>query len=263
MRISIIGSGNMGSAIAIALSADYDVSIYDISREKAEETARENEKKITVLSSLDECSGSDAVIIAVKPKVLPSLYVSLREIDTDLWISIVAGIPLSVLEDHLGTDNVVRFMPNIAAKCSKSVTAIAAGNGVGADNRALSLSIASSFGSAYFLPEELFSAFTGLSGSGIAYMLEMMHHMAMGGVKAGIPYPEAISIVRDTMLSAAELQKSEGKGPVELETMVCSAAGTTIEGVKALQDNGFGSSLMNAVLAASDKSNEIEAKARY
>ena len=94
-------------------------------------------------------------------------------------------------------------------------------------------------------------------------MLEMMHHMALGGVKAGIPYPEALSIVRDTMSSAAELQKGTGKGAIDLETMVCSAAGTTIEGVKALEDNGFGSALMKAVQAAADKSIELEAKARH
>ena len=263
MRISIIGCGNMGSAIALALGdAEYDVSIYDSARERAEECAAANER-ITVLESLEEASGSDAIIIAVKPQVLPSLYLSLREIETGLWISIAAGVPLSVLEDHLGTDNIVRFMPNIAARTRRSVTAVAAGDGVGTDNRSLALAIATSFGSAYFISEELFPAFIGISGSGIAYMLSMMHHMAMGGVKAGIPYPEALSIVRDTMSSAAELQKGTGKGAIDLETMVCSAAGTTIEGVKALEDKGFGSALMKAVQAAADKSIELEAKARH
>ena len=263
MKVSIIGSGNMGSAIALALfDSGYEIALYDIAREKAEECAGERDG-MTVLDTLEETAGSDAVIIAVKPQVLPSLYVSLREIETGLWISIAAGVPLSVLEDHLGTDNIVRFMPNIAARTRKSVTAIAAGDGVGTESRSLALSIATSFGSAYFIPEDLFPAFIGISGSGIAYMLEMMHHMAMGGVKAGIPYPEALSIVRDTMASAVELQRETGKGATELETMVCSAAGTTIEGVKALQDKGFGSALMKAVQAASDKSVELEAKARY
>lgn len=263
MRISIIGSGNMGSAIALALAdSDYDVALYDSAAEKAEECAAGHDN-ISVLGAMEEASGSDAIIIAVKPQVLPSLYVALREIETGLWISIAAGVPLSVLEDHLGTDNIVRFMPNIAARTRRSVTAVAAGNGVGTENRSLALSIATSFGSAYFIPEELFPAFIGISGSGIAYMLEMMHHMAMGGVKAGIPYPEALSIVRDTMASAAELQKESGKGAIELETTVCSAAGTTIEGVKALADKGFGSALMKAVQAAADKSIELEAKARH
>ena len=263
MRISIIGSGNMGSAIALALSdSDYEVAVYDKAREKAEETAAQKEG-IKVLDSIEEAAGSDAIILAIKPQVMPSMYIALREIETGLWISIAAGVPLSVLEDHLGTGNVVRFMPNIAAKARKSVTAIAAGQDVSTEQKELALSIASSFGSAYFLPESLFPAFIGISGSGIAYFFEMFHQMAMAGVKEGIPYPEALSIARDTAISAAEVQKSTGTNAIELETKVCSAAGTTIEGIKALQDGGFASAVMNAVESAASKSVELEAKARY
>ena len=130
MRISIIGTGNMGSAIARALSTtDHEVCVFDAVQEKAEELARECET-IKLLPSIKSASGSDAVILAVKPQILPGLYQMLREVETDLWISIAAGVPLSVLEDHLGTGNVIRFMPNIAASAKKAVTAIAAGNGV-------------------------------------------------------------------------------------------------------------------------------------
>ena len=114
-----------------------------------------------------------------------------------------------------------------------------------------------------FLPESLFPAFIGISGSGIAYFFEMFHQMAMAGVKEGIPYPEALSIARDTAISAAEVQKSTETNAIELETKVCSAAGTTIEGIKALQDGGFASAVMNAVESAASKSVELEAKARY
>ena len=262
MRISVIGCGNMGGAIASALAdSEWEVSVYDKAREKAE--ALQEAKGIAVLDSLEEASGSGAIIIAVKPQVLPSLYESLKEVETGLWISIAAGVPLSVLEDHIGTENVVRFMPNIGAKSRKSVTAIAAGNEVSMEQKELALSIASSFGSAYFIQESLFPAFIGISGSGIAFYFEMMHQMAMAGVKEGIPYPEALAIVRDTAISAAEVQKSQGENTIALETMVCSAAGTTIEGIKALQDGGFASAVMNAVENAAAKSVELEAKARY
>ena len=263
MRISVIGCGNMGGAIAAALAdAGWEVSVYDKAAEKAEELASSCEG-ISILSSPDGASGSNAVILAVKPQVLPSLYCALREIETGLWVSIAAGVPLSVLEDHIGSGNVVRFMPNIAARAKKSVTAIAVSDEVSAENRELALAIAASFGSAYFLPESLFPAFIGISGSGIACFFEMMHQMAMAGVKEGIPYPEALAIVRDTALSAGVLQRSTGSNAIELETRVCSAAGTTIEGVKALQDGGFASAVMNAVENAAAKSVELEAKARY
>ena len=254
MRISIIGTGNMGGAIASALSsAGFDTEVYDNVQEKAE-ALREQNENIRVLSSLEMTSGSDAIIIAVKPQVLPSLYDALREVDTRLWISIAAGVPLSVLEDHLGSGNVIRFMPNIAAKARKSVTAIAAGDSVSTEE---------TFGTAYFLPESLFPAFIGISGSGIAFYFEMMHQMAMAGVREGIPYPEALKIVSDTAESAAALQKESGTNAIELETRVCSAAGTTIEGIRALQDRGFASAIIKAVGSAAAKSVELENKARY
>lgn len=262
MRISVIGTGNMGGAIASALceSAEYEVAVYDKAIEKAEKLKEEHDG-ITVLQSIEDASGSDVIIIAVKPQVLPSFYLSLREIEAGLWISIAAGVPLSILEDHLGTDSIVRFMPNIAATARKAVTAIAAGSGISAENRDLAFSIASSFGSAYFIPENLFPAFIGISGSGIAYIFEVMHQIAMGGVRAGIPYPEALSIVRDTAISAAETLRLTGKNAIELETMVCSAAGTTIEGVKALHDGGLPSTLMDAVAKAAARSTELENEA--
>ena len=152
-------------------------------------------------------------------------------------------------------------MPNIAASAKKAVTAIAAGSGISPENRDKAFRIASSFGSAYFIPENLFPAFIGISGSGIAYIFEVMHQIAMGGVRAGIPYPEALSIVRDTAISAAETLKLTGKNAIELETMVCSAAGTTIEGVKALHDGGLPSTLMDAVAKAAARSTELENEA--
>ena len=225
MRISVIGCGNMGGAIATALAnAGWEVSVYDKAVERAEELAAAN-SSIIPLQRMEEAGCSSAIILAVKPQVLPSLYEELREIETGLWISIAAGVPLSVLEDHIGSGNVVRFMPNIAAKARKSVTAIAVSDEVSTENRDLALSVASSFGTAYFLPESLFPAFIGISGSGIAYFFEMMHQMAMAGVKEGIPYPEALSIVRDTAL--------------------------------------FSSAVMAAVVKAAEKSIELENKARY
>ncbi len=262
MRISIIGAGNMGAAIARALYSDFEIAVYDPAADKARALAEECEG-IMALDDIGQTSPSDVILIAVKPQVLPSLYNVLRELDTDLWISIAAGVPLSVLEDHLGTNSVVRFMPNIAASTKKAVTAIAVGKGVPSEGREAAFRIASSFGTAYFLSESLFPAFTGISGSGIAFFFEVMHHMAMGGVRAGIPYPEALSIVRDTMASAADIQKSSGKNAIELETMVTSAAGTTIEGIKALQDGSVGSSMMKAVAAVVSKSIDMEEKAKF
>ena len=126
----------------------------------------------------------------------------------------------------------------------------------------LSIDIASSFGDAFLLDESLFSAFIGISGSAIAFVFDFMHNIAMAGVREGIPYTKALSIVSGTLESAAMLQKATGKGAIELETMVCSPRGTTIEGVKALTDGGFASVVQDAVEATVRKSEEMTRNAK-
>lgn len=261
-RISVIGAGNMGGAFAEALSKRKDISlcIYDSCRLCAEKIAG-TKANVTVLDSMDQARGSDVVVIAVKPQVLPQIYDQLSALKPGFFISIAAGVTLEKLTKNLTSEKVVRFMPNIAAKIGHAVTAVAYSPALSSDERKTAMDIALSVGTAFELEESLFSAFIGISGSGIAYMFEMMHQMAMGGVRQGIPYSKALSIVADTMLSAANLQKETGKNAVELEAMVCSAKGTTIEGVAALTEGGFGAALINAVTAAARKSEELEKKA--
>ncbi|MBR6235837.1 MAG: pyrroline-5-carboxylate reductase [Spirochaetales bacterium] len=261
-RISVIGAGNMGGAFAEALSKRKDISlcIYDSCRTCADKIAG-TKANVTVLDSMDQARGSDVVVIAVKPQVLPQIYDQLSALKPGFFISIAAGVTLEKLTKNLTSEKVVRFMPNIAAKIGHAVTAVAYSPALSSDERKMAMDIALSVGTAFELEESLFSAFIGISGSGIAYMFEMMHQMAMGGVRQGIPYPKALSIVADTMLSAANLQKETGKNAVELEAMVCSAKGTTIEGVAALTEGGFGAALINAVTAAARKSEELEKKA--
>lgn len=261
-RISVIGAGNMGGAFAEALSKRKDISlcIYDSCRPCADKIAG-TKANVTVLDSMDQARGSDVVVIAVKPQVLPQIYDQLSALKPGFFISIAAGVTLEKLTKNLTSEKVVRFMPNIAAKIGHAVTAVAYSPALSSDERKMAMDIALSVGTAFELEETLFSAFIGISGSGIAYMFEMMHQMAMGGVRQGIPYPKALSIVADTMLSAANLQKETGKNAVELEAMVCSAKGTTIEGVAALTEGGFGAALINAVTAAARKSEELEKKA--
>ena len=261
-RISVIGTGNMGGAFAEALSKNKDISlcVYDSYRPCAEKVAG-GKADVTVLDSMAQARGSDIVVIAVKPQVLPSVYDQLAELKPGFFISIAAGVTLEKLRENLKTDKVVRFMPNIAAKVGHAVTAVAYSPALSDKEKKAAMDVALSVGTAFELEENLFSAFIGISGSGIAYMFELMHQMAMGGVMEGIPYPKALSIVADTMLSAANLQKATGRNAVELETMVCSAKGTTIEGVAALTEGGFGAAVVNAVRAASRKSEELEKKA--
>ncbi len=262
MDITIIGAGNMGGAIASALSENenYNVSIYDKNIEASNKTAQG--KKINAISSFDEIEAKDIVLIALKPQVLPSMYAKLSQLKPKMFISIAAGVSLQTLEKNISDAiPIVRFMPNIAAKTKKAVTAVATNGNVDDKCKKIAMDVASSFGSAFELDEKLFPAFIGISGSAIAYVFEFMHQIAMGGVREGIPYKNALDIARDTLISATSLQKESNLSAIELETMVCSARGTTIEGIKALDDGSFAKTVINAVSAAAERSRELEKNA--
>ncbi|HKM08809.1 MAG TPA: pyrroline-5-carboxylate reductase [Sphaerochaeta sp.] len=261
-KIGIIGAGNMGGSIAQALSAekDWQVSIFDTDRTKAESFSG-----CIIAKSMEELvENGQLLLLAVKPQVLPSLYPLLRKAGSrqKRWISIAAGVCLETLTENLGTDEVVRFMPNLAAQVRQSVTAVTPGINASPSLKETALSVAELFGTAFLLPEEQIAAFTGISGSAIAYVFQFFHALAMGGVKEGLPYPQSLAIARETCLSAAALQKKEKKNPIELATMVCSAGGTTIEGMQALAEGGFDATVMAAVSASSAKFRLLEEKAR-
>ncbi|MGX8679048.1 MAG: pyrroline-5-carboxylate reductase [Sphaerochaetaceae bacterium] len=262
IKIGFIGCGNMGAAIAAALytKKEYEVNVFEaVQSKQAEFIAAHPEVKGQ--SSLEDLfASSEILFIAVKPQILATLYTQLGKLGsvTKKWISIAAGVPLSVLCKKLGTDQVVRFMPNIAAKAHGAVTAIAVHPQADKLLGKEALSIAQSFGSAFFLDENLFPAFIGISGSAIAFIYQFIHALAMGGCKEGIPYPTSVKMVVDTMEGAVKLQKETQSNVVDLETFVCSAAGTTIDGVQALYEAGFDAAVMDAVVAATERARELE-----
>lgn len=254
MKIGFLGCGNMGSSIALSLIGQYETLVFDTDIEKA--------KAITgakVFSDVDEMlSQADIILIAVKPQILPSLYDLLSNYKNKKFISIAAGVPLEVLERKIGSSNIVRFMPNLAARSKNAVTAVAAAKQCDQDFLSIALDVANHFGSAFILDEALFPAFIGISGSAIAYVFEFVHALAMGGTDQGISYTQSVKIATDTLLSAASLLKESGKNPVELMSMVCSAKGTTIKGMNELYSNGFDNAVIKAVIIASEKSKELE-----
>jgi len=261
-KIGFIGCGNMGKSIAEAISKDknYRISIYSRNFERNKEFAKTI--KGFAYATLEELfENSDYIILAVKPQVLPSLYDELsKKGKNKKWISIAAGVSLKVLQNKLNTKDVVRFMPNIAAKNQASVTAVAFPSDLDSTIRETSFKIANCFGKAFILEEKLFSAFIGISGSGIAFVFEFLHAMALGGTREGLSYSQSLDIAASTLNSACSLL-GNGVSPIDLMTKVTSAGGTTIEGIKTLHDGKFDSCIINAVHSASAKSIELEKKA--
>ncbi len=257
--IGIIGFGNMGSAIASGLAKMKAVYTVIASEKKEERTLAARKQKIELRDTETLVRDSDIVILAVKPQELDRLFEELSPHSAaKSFISIIAGKKIDVFRSRLGTNRVVRFMPNLAATERKALVGVSFPDDADAELRSDCLAIASAIGEPCEIPETLMPAITGLSGSGIAYAFAFAHAMALGGVSKGLPYPKALQIAIKTIEGAAALMASSGENPIELVSRVISPAGTTIRGIAALEKGGFTSSVIEAVESATDRAKELE-----
>lgn len=263
--IAIIGTGVMGSAIARGIrktASEAEILLYDADRELLSETAHElsaeemDSAKALVLSAQER---SLPVLIAIKPQHLHSLAQELHRYCRDLNIvSIAAGRSIETLSQLFPGAKLIRFMPNIAARVGESVVAVSPGNNCPEAFVSEAKEIAGSIGKPVIMDESLISAFTGLSGSGIAYGFAFIHALALGGTENGIAYPTALKIALHTMKGAISLIDEEESNPAELIPQVCSAGGTTIQGIAALESGRFTHTVMQAVAAAAKKAESME-----
>lgn len=259
--VGIIGFGNMGEALAQGLTRKKLVpTVHVFETQPTSRAKAQRNKKLTVHSSLQTLVEASAiVVIAIKPQDIPSLVAQLRPLAAGkAFISLAAGIGSAWFQKELGNDQVVRFMPNLAAKVGKALVGVSPGTGCATPFADQALLIAGAAGRAVLLPEKLMAAITGLSGSGIAFVAHFVHAMAMGGVREGFAYPQALEHTLDTIDGAVALLRETGDHPIAFQSKVCSPSGTTIEGVKALERGGFTDTVVEAVSAASRRALELE-----
>lgn len=268
-RISVLGFGNMGEALARGIAVRRPGIEIAVLEKRPERLERAREVGYTVFppERLSEfLAFCDTVVLSVKPQDLatlasadaPSTDNPLRGFESVDVLSILAGTTVDTLLSVLKPRAAARLMPSLAAQVGRSAVGVAVPESASQELRAKALFVAEAMGSAYELPERLMSAITGLSGSGLAYVFAFIHALALGGTRAGIPYPRSLEIAREVTAGAAELLQRSGDHPIEALSRVISPAGTTIEGVSILEERGFSSAVIDAVIAAADRAAELE-----
>ena len=236
-----------------------DILVYDTDSSKM--VTLFEECGICICSSGEEVAASDAVVLAVKPQVfpevLPRLAAALHR-NAPLVISIAAGKTLAAIENLLGSGlPVVRIMPNINAKVGEAMSAFCGNALVGEEHRSVVRMIFEAVGEIIELDEKLFSAFSALAGCSPAFALLYIDALAVAGVRYGIPKTLSLKITAQSVLGTARLLQESGEHPRELMDQVCSPGGTTIEGVCALQREGFETAIQEAVTAALEKDKRL------
>ncbi len=206
---------------------------------------------------VDRC---DILLLAVKPQNLSDLSKEISgRVGNRLVISILAGKKVAEIRAALGGEGrVVRAMPNTPCLVGKGVTGLFASDGVKEEERDFVLSLFRALGKAeFFDKEELLDVVTGFTGSGPAFVFLMIEALADGAVRCGMQRDVASEFAVALVEGAAALLMETGTHPALAKEMVMSPGGTTAEGVAVLEGAGFRSAVIEAVMAAFERSREL------
>jgi pyrroline-5-carboxylate reductase len=201
----------------------------------------------------------DVIILAVKPQ---SMHAALSGIagkvgPGQLVISIAAGITLKSLEKYLPKVPIVRVMPNNPCLIGEGISAICGGRFAQEKDLKTAEKIFSSVGDTIRVEEKYMNAITALSGSGPAFVYEVIDALVDGGIEAGLPKDLSAQLAVKTALGSIKTVIRTKKSPEELKNMVASPGGTTVAGLRSLDEGNFKGALKKAVVKASGRAKEI------
>ena len=260
MKLGVIGFGNMGSAIAKGFVSKKAMDIKDIfifdTYDKTREKAKDEDFATYFEDELDLVRKSDAILVAVKPIHAKALFEKIGAgLNDKLIISIVAGVESETIKSWIGSDKrVLRIMPNTPAIVGEGVFALDSDSNALDEEKKTVEKMFSAIGLVEWVEERLFPVVTGLSGGGPAYVAMFIEALADAGVLHGLKRDVALKMAAKTVLGSAAQILETNIHPAVLKDMVCSPAGTTIEGVKVLEDYSFRAGVIEAVSKATLKS---------
>jgi pyrroline-5-carboxylate reductase len=263
-RFGFIGAGKMATALAqgwisaglishehCVASDPMPASREQFIRATGAKAATDNRQVVTA---------SDILILAVKPQnmveVLQDIHCGVTT--KHLVVSIAAGISLARLAEGLGPNQrLIRVMPNVACLVQAGAAGYAAGKHATSDDVATIDRLFNAVGRAFAVPESLLDAVTGLSGSGPAFVYSVIEALRDGGVSMGLPHDVATMLAAQTVFGAAKMALESDVPLSALKDQVISPGGTTIEGLRALEQGGLRAAMMDAVAAATRRALEL------
>jgi pyrroline-5-carboxylate reductase len=262
--VGLVGAGNMAEALVRGLLArgvltpdrcivsnrSDDVRLGRFAREWAVATTRDKARLVRQ---------ADVVVLAVKPEDVPGAlaeiapYVEARH----LVISVAAGVPLDTIEASLGEAVVVRAMPNTSTAVGASATAVCPGRRAGDGHLRVARALFEAVGSVAVVPERVFDAVTGVSGSGPAYVYLLAQAMVEAAEREGLDREVALELVSQTVLGAGKMLVETGDDPAVLRARVTSPGGTTMAAVETLMEGGFLTTVGRAIARATRRAGEL------
>jgi pyrroline-5-carboxylate reductase len=247
MKITIIGAGNMGGAIARGLAkgtifSENEITCTAKSNATLEKLRSTNPQMNLTPDNIRAVAGADIILFAVKPwlmkEVIEQVKPYLAPDRSQIYISVAAGIPCQQLEEWIESYNVIRVIPNTAIEIGESMTFITASD-LSMPQIGIVGKIFSELGNTMIVPESQLAACTALASCGIAFAMRYIHASAQGGVEIGVRAADAQKIVEHTMIGAARLLLEKGSHPAAEIDKVTTPGGITLKGLAAMEERGF------------------------
>ena len=260
--IGFIGCGNMATAMIQGLiqAGVGNDEIITSNRSLEKLVQIQTKFNIQIGSNTDVAKGARFVVLAVKPKDIDSVLDEIKdEIGAEtIVVSFAAGVTVESIEVKLDSSvKVLRMMPNTAVALNCGVIAVVPGKNINKEDLEEIERLFAKVGLFIAIDEKKMHGEIGLSGSAIAMFYLMADAMGDAGVKLGFTKTEAIRLAGATMAGAGAMILQSGKHPIQLKDEVCSPGGTTIEMIRKLEATGFRNAVLEAVLAAAQKSKDL------
>lgn len=258
--VVLVGAGKMGLALAQGwvrggLPPDRLILIEPAPSEAASRFAAENDIRL-----LKSAAGilTAVLVLAVKPQVIPQVLPTLLPVVGmhTLVISIAAGIPLAVLAEGLGTERVVRSMPNTPAQIGRGISG-AVGLGISDTDVDVTNQLLGAAGHVlWFNSEDMLDVVTAVSGSGPAYVFAFVEALAVAAMRQGLEPGPAMFLARQTVIGAAALMEADTQSVTVLRENVTSPGGTTAAALQVLTGEGALEDLVDRTIAAARQRSE-------
>ena len=260
MTYGFIGTGNMASALATAACRAVDPRKIYLSNRTADKARKLAEKLGANLSDNAAIAGDcDYIFLGVKPQMMADLLTTLRPVLKQrktpfVLVSMAAGLTIGTLAEMAGVPcPIIRIMPNTPCAVGEGLTLYACSAEVTDAQEKAFLHLLSRSGALEPLSESLIDAGSAVAGCGGAFACLFLEALADGAVACGLPRDKAQRYAAQMLKGTAELALQSQQHTGALKDAVCSPGGTTIAGVRALEEGGFRAAAMNAVIAAYER----------
>lgn len=263
-KFGFIGVGNMGGALAKAVIKSVgkeQVVVSDHSKEKTMQFS--SETGCFFADNIEVAKNSKFIFLGVKPQMMKNLIDEIKETlktrkDKFILVSMAAGVPIEkILGFCKESFPIIRIMPNMPVLAGEGMILYSPFGNVSDDDLSDFSQALKFAGVLDKIEEDKIDAASAISGCGPAFVFTFAEALADAGVECGLPREKAIQYSLQTILGSAYLMKNSDKHSAELKDAVCSPAGSTICGQRALEEGGFRAAAINAVLQSFKRTKEL------